>query len=165
MTFGQGTIYKHVGGKTEKHRVSGYRMYKSDKVISCETSVVQDGTCARGKVQASFKSDVYSVRLILSQVTGHVTNAKCTCKAGAVGQCKHIAAFLYQINDFKESGLQTIPVKLACTSKARIWGVPSKLPMKIQTKSFAELQFVNFVPGARKRTKISGQYQKEEGVL
>lgn len=30
--FGQNTIYGHVGGKTEKHRLAGYQMFKCDKV-------------------------------------------------------------------------------------------------------------------------------------
>jgi hypothetical protein len=30
--FGEGKIYQHLGGKTEKPRIAGYNMYKCKKV-------------------------------------------------------------------------------------------------------------------------------------
>ena len=41
--------------------------------------------------------------------------AKCFCKAGVGDCCKHVAATLFQIRDFVELGLSTVPDDRTCT--------------------------------------------------
>jgi uncharacterized Zn finger protein len=54
--------------------------------------------------------------------TGTKKHGQCSCKAGAMGLCKHIAALLFTINDYKQSGQKEIKEEVACTEKPRQWG-------------------------------------------
>ena len=69
-------------------------------------------------VSTSMKSASYQIYVHLNQVNGEVEYAKCCCKAGQGGCCKHVAALLYTILDFTNLNLQNIPVELTCTGAA-----------------------------------------------
>ena len=60
------------------------------------------------------KNQVYTVYVHLLQDGGKVLKANCSCKAGAGGCCKHVAATLFQIHDFVELGLSTVPDDKSC---------------------------------------------------
>ncbi|XP_028418783.1 uncharacterized protein LOC114544312 [Dendronephthya gigantea] len=71
------------------------------------------------------KSVSYPVYVHLNQVNGEVEYAKCSCKAGQGGCCKHVAALLYTILDFVNLNLKHVPVELTCTQLPQKWSVPS----------------------------------------
>ena len=70
------------------------------------------------------KNQVYTVYVHLLQDEGKVLKANCSCNAGAGGCCKHIAATLFQIHDFVELGLSTVPDDKSCTDVLQQWNVP-----------------------------------------
>ena len=67
----------------------------------------------------------YPVYVHLNQVDGEVENAKCSCKAGQGGCCKHVAALLHTILDFVNLNLKYVPTELTCTQVPQRWSVPS----------------------------------------
>ena len=79
----------------------------------------------KARVCASMKSVSYPVYVHLNQVDGEVENAKCSCKAGQGGCCKHVAALLYTILDFVNLNLKYVPTELTCTQAPQRWSVPS----------------------------------------
>lgn len=145
-SFSQGSIYKHIGGKTEKHRVAGYNMFKCNKVqqvlVRNENSTFE----IKSVVGASFGRDRYRVS-VKTSTDGNVLHGTCNCKAGAQGRCKHVGATLYQLNDYKESNMASIPEELACTERPRQWGV-KKQKQGTNTQCFDSLVFVKHIPGA-----------------
>ncbi len=76
-------------------------------------------------VKPSFKcTGKYSVIISLAKCSCCVTGAKCNCKAGAGGCCKHIAALLYSILDFTELGLKEIPQNKTFAEQPQPWHKP-----------------------------------------
>ena len=59
------------------------------------------------------------------QDTGEVIVARCTCVAGNGVCCKHVAAALFQMQDFIELELTEVPDDLTCTQILQEWHVPS----------------------------------------
>ena len=51
----------------------------------------------------------------LIQSTGEILYAVCNCQSGAGGFCKHVAAALYQLVDYKELDLKEVPDDKTCT--------------------------------------------------
>ena len=60
-------------------------------------------------VTASMRKIIYHVHIHLSQLSGSVLYGNCNCKSGLAGCCKHVAAALYQLIDFKMCGVKSIP--------------------------------------------------------
>ena len=67
----------------------------------------------KARVCASIKSSKYDVYVHLDKENGNVVYAKCSCKAGKGGCCKHVAALLYTLVDYSNMGLKEIPGELA----------------------------------------------------
>lgn len=82
----------------------------------------------------------------LGIVDGRVHDSRCSCKSGGNGICKHAAALLFKLNDYKQSGKQEIEQELACTENPREWGV-KKSRGTVVSRSFGELTFVKYEPG------------------
>lgn len=143
--FGQSTIYGHVGGTTEKHRLAGYQMFKCDKVQHVATRKIGSFFEIKSVVGASYSKVLYKP-FVSMDLSGNIYKASCTCKAGALGKCKHVAATLYQLNDYKETNVLEIPAAVACTEQPRKWGV-KKGKAPVISKSFSELVFVKHTPG------------------
>ncbi|CAC5369928.1 unnamed protein product [Mytilus coruscus] len=75
------------------------------------------------KVDASMKKEQRTVHVTLSNVSGAVLDASCTCPASALGRCNHVAAVLLFINKHvKEHGYDP----LACTAKPCEWNQGKK---------------------------------------
>lgn len=55
------------------------------------------------------KKDRNNVYTHLCQNSGNILYGKCSCKAGAGGCCKHIAALLFQLSECKQLDLKTVP--------------------------------------------------------
>lgn len=106
------------------------------------------------------KKQKYDVYVHLKSESGEVEYAKCNCKAGAGGCCKHVAAALYQIHDFVELGLKTIPDDRTCTDILQQWNVPTTAHYgKIQRFSelcFEKADFEKDRAGSRKRPLVRG---------
>ena len=51
---------------------------------------------------------------------------KCNCKACGSGCCKHVAALLYQLVEFKQLNLDFIPDYKTCTDQLQQWHVPGE---------------------------------------
>ena len=81
---------------------------------------------AKSKVCASMKSIQYNVYIPLDQATGDVVCAKCNCKAGQGGCCKHVATLLYTVLDYVNMGAVEVPPDLTCTHVGQKWNVPSR---------------------------------------
>ena len=75
---------------------------------------------------ASMKLKQYKVFIDLCQSTGEILYTKCHCKAGIGGCCKHVAASLYQLVDYKELDIKVVPETETCTDVLQIWHVPGK---------------------------------------
>jgi len=94
----------------------------------------------------------------LDQANGNVVNAKCNCKAGQGGSCKHVAALLYTILDYVNMDTKEIPRDLTCTQVGQKWHVPSGAN-KTEDKAFkfSSLVFEKSEEGKkRKRPLVKG---------
>lgn len=145
LSFGQGSIYKDIGGRTEKHRIAGYNMYKCNKLQHVLVRNDKSTFEIKSIVGASFSRDRYRVSVKIG-MDGTVLHGSCNCKAGAQGRCKHVGATLYQMNDYKDSNMASIPEYIACTEKPRQWGL-KKQKQGTTTQSFESLTFVKHIPG------------------
>jgi hypothetical protein len=112
-----------------RHKKMGYRLFKENYVNKFRVKPnIQSGKnklfLVKSLVCASMKNQVYTVYVHLLQDEGNVLKANCSCKAGAGGCCKHVAATLFQIHDFVELGLSTVPDDKSCTDVLQQWNVP-----------------------------------------
>ena len=111
-------------------------------------------------VAASMKKDKYTVYVHLCQKTGDVLYAKCNCKAGAGGCCKHVAAVLYQLVEYRELNLKTVPDDKTCTDVLQKWHVPGEAtstnPIKFSDLTFAKADINKDTNKSRKRPLVSG---------
>jgi len=84
---------------------AGYWLFKDDHVKIVRFHPGSGTKCfCSAIVQASFKSATnYSTSVCLHKLNGSVVGARCKCKAGAGGCCKHIAALLYCILEFSSN--------------------------------------------------------------
>ncbi len=100
-----------------KHKEAGYRLFKDNHVMMVRFNPANDNFCIfHAYVKPSFKNTgKYSTIVALAKSSGHVAGAKCNCKAGGGGCCKHVAALLYNILDYTELGLNEIPPDKTCT--------------------------------------------------
>eukprot|EP00794_Sanderia_malayensis_P021058 gene21058-23113_t len=112
--------------RNKKH---GYRLWKEGYVRAVSVKPnVKGGSLlflVKSKVHASMKNVQYNVYVHLEQANGNVVYAKCNCKAGQGGFCKHVAALLYTILDYVNMDMKGIPRDLTCTQVGQKWHVPS----------------------------------------
>ncbi|XP_075543636.1 uncharacterized protein LOC142578107 [Dermacentor variabilis] len=83
-----------------------------------------------GKCIAQMKSADYDVRLTLSAKPRWIVEARCTCKAGCRGWCKHAAALALFVNNSVHS---------SCTDLPCAWLKPSSRPTVDTKKQTKEL--------------------------
>ena len=72
------------------------------------------------------KRKQHEVFIHLCHSTGEILYAKCHCKASAGGCCKHVAASLYQLVDYKELDIKVVPETETCTDVLQIWYMPGE---------------------------------------
>ncbi len=87
------------------------------------------------------KSVKYIVYCHLDQTTGDVDYAKCHCKAGEGGCCKHVAAVLYTLLDYTNLELKYVPEDVTCTQKLQQWNIPGKRITSSTAVKFDALEF------------------------
>jgi hypothetical protein len=112
-------------------------------------------------VAASMKRVKYDVYIHLCQNAGEIFYTKCSCKAGAGGCCKHVAATLYQLVDYKELDIVVIPDDKACTDVLQQWHDPGELNNS-EAILFSDLTFEKADAykdqfSTRKRPLVSGR--------
>ena len=113
-----------------KHKILGYQLFKEHYVKKvCVKPMVKGARLlfiVKCNVVASMKKYKYEVYVHLCQHTGEMFYAKCNCKAGAGGCCKHVAAVLYQLVDYKELDIKSVPDDKVCTELLQQWHVPGE---------------------------------------
>ena len=72
------------------------------------------------------KKNQYLNYVHLCQKEGDILYAKCNCKAGMGGCCKHVAAVLFQLNEYKQLNLNSVPFDKTCTEVLQQWHVPAE---------------------------------------
>jgi len=144
-----------------KHKEQGYRLFRDNHVMMVRFNPADDNYCIfHAYVKPSFKcTGKYSVIIYLAKRSGCVTGAKCNCKAGAGGCCKHVAALLYSILDFTELGLKEIPQDKTCTEQPQNWHKPKNTAAN-GPALFSEIQFVHHVYGKRKAEDCALRIEK-----
>ena len=77
-----------------------------------------------------------------------VCSAACTCPAGIgigdFGNCDHVGALLFGLEDFNRRGLKTLTLQESCTSKLSAWNVPRdslSAPLPIDQKTIQKISF------------------------
>ena len=145
-----------------KHKEAGFRLFKDDHVKKvrfhpgCGTKCF---CCAL--VQASFKSSTsYSTSVCLHKLNSSVIGARCRCKAGAGGCCKHVAALLYYILDISNLHLKHIPNDRTCTDKPQQWNVAKEF--KGGPVLFSDILFVHHTFGKRKAEEEESRMAKRK---
>eukprot|EP00112_Aurelia_sp_Birch-Aquarium-sp1_P006640 Seg1729.3 transcript_id=Seg1729.3/GoldUCD/mRNA.D3Y31 product="hypothetical protein" protein_id=Seg1729.3/GoldUCD/D3Y31 len=116
--------------KVYRNKKHGYRLWKEGYVrgVLVKPNIKAKKTLfiVRAKVHASMKSCHYDVYVHLDQCDGEVLFAKCNCKAGQGGCCKHVAALRYALLDFINMDAKEVPKDLTCTQVGQRWNVPSE---------------------------------------
>ena len=95
----------------------------------------------KSSIAASMKSTKYVVYCHLNQETGDLTHAKCSCKAGLGGDCKHVAAPFYTPFDYSNLGLSYIPENTICTQVLQKWNIPGRKLNSNVAVNFSDMQF------------------------
>ncbi|XP_065068608.1 uncharacterized protein LOC135693945 [Rhopilema esculentum] len=118
--------------KAYRNKTQGYKLWKEGYVrcVFVKPNLIQnDNTLflVRVRVYASMKTNSYKVYAHLDQDKGDVIFAKCDCKAGQGGCCKHAAALLYTLVDYVNMDLQDVPQELTCTQVGQKWQIPSSV--------------------------------------
>ncbi len=144
-----------------KHKEAGYRLFKDNHVMMVRFNPANDNFCIfHAYVKPSFKNTgKYSTIVALAKSSGHVAGAKCNCKAGGGGCCKHVAALLYNILDYTELGLNEIPPDKTCTELPQQWHKPKNITYN-GPALFSEIQFVHHVYGKRKAEECALRMEK-----
>ena len=122
-----GLVEKPSNNKDEK---LGYCLFKEGYIKNTQVKPnIPNGNggksfIVKATVHATMKKLNYTVYVHLNQETGDVIRGHCSCKAGKGGQCKHVAAMLYQIIDYVQLELLEVPSSLTCTQVLQQWNVP-----------------------------------------
>lgn len=132
-----------------KHRDSGWNFHKSGKVRYAEFKMdIDDSTLLiRADVEASFDRGVvtgntkkkYPVHIICNKHCGTICGARCVCKAGLGGFCKHVAAVLFHVMDYQRRGENVISRTAASTSALQTWHQP-----KVQGQACIKFDNIDF---------------------
>ena len=161
---GSSTIPKtSTGPKAHRNKKHGYRLWKEGYVRSIFVKPNVKAECmlflVKAKVHASMKNVQYTVYAHLNQLDGDVMEAKCNCKAGQGGCCKHVSALLFTLLDYSNMDAKEIPSDLTCTQVAQKWHVPSSANMTLtKAVKFSDVLFEKAEDGKkRKRPIVSGE--------
>ena len=113
-----------------KHKILGYQLFKENFIKKLRVKPMVIATkplfVVKCSVAAAMKRIQYDIYIHLCENTGEVFYAKCKCKAGAGGCCKHVAAALYQLVDYKELDIKSVPDDKTCTDLLQQWHVPGE---------------------------------------
>ena len=141
----ESSVDKKTKGATRNKKL-GYKLFKAGYVnaVTVKADVVMGGVnmfLVRGIVNAHMKKDDYTVYVHLNSESSKVVHSSCKCPGGVEGCCKHVAAVLFQLLDYRELELTKVPVQLLCTEKLQSWYVPSLCPEKRGAVLFEDMLF------------------------
>ena len=103
--------------------------FKEERYLSADTiftGTSEEGFLVKSKCKASMKKEYHSQNVTLQHETGNIISAYCTCKTGKSSYCNHIMALLLELAEYSLYELTEVPSEVACTSKARKWGIPGE---------------------------------------
>ena len=148
-----------IGPKAFRNKKQGYRLWEEGYVRNIFVKPNVAAKCklflVKAKVHASMKNIQYTVYVHLDQISGEVKEAKCNCKAGQGGCCKHAAALLYTLLDFTNMDLKEIPADMTCTQVAQKWHVPSTANMTLpKAVKFTDSLFEKAEEGKKRKRPI-----------
>ena len=149
-----------------RHKIQGYKLWKEGyvkKVFSKPDILcgVKRLFMVKANVSASMKQQNYLVYCHLEQLSGEVVFSKCKCKCGGGGVCKHVAALLYQLLDYKNLELKEIPDDVTCTQVLQQWSIPSSSgttkAVKFEELTFEKADYTRDKENKRKRPLVQGK--------
>ena len=108
---------------TNKPMKRGKEFLKSNYIFDLKDCQRNASYFLKATVWASYSNDDYKVMVEISQDSGFVRDASCTCTANAMGRCSHVAGLLYKL---EEHLLKHGPEPMTCTSKKSYWGQGKK---------------------------------------
>lgn len=149
-----------------KHKTSGYQLFKDGYVkkvkvkghfvINNDSRFIINNQCT-----ATMKATTYNVVIHLSETDGHVLYAFCPCKSGAGGSCKHVAATLYQLVEYKELDIKSVPADKTCTDVLQAWHIPGEGSntgaLKFSALTFYKADLSKDLNNKRKRPVVTGK--------
>ncbi|XP_064479639.1 uncharacterized protein LOC135392914 [Ornithodoros turicata] len=98
-------------------------------VFAVEERVHDDAVSLHAKCVSQVKdSVVYEITVRLDSVSRTLSEARCTCKAGIQGKCKHAAAVCIHINSAQDN-----------FKTPQAWGKPNQKPQRDQEKTIPTL--------------------------
>ena len=121
--------YKHILFKSTAYKkLKAFQFFQEGFIRKIDVAKDKDFTFFDVRVKASMKTKLYKVIVKLSNKSGDVCSAACSCPAGiglhGFGNCNHVGGVLFALEDFNRHGLQEYPSAVSCTSKLSSWNVP-----------------------------------------
>ena len=122
--------FKHIWLKSTAYKkLKSFNFFYEGFIRKIQVAREQSFTYFDVRIKASMKRTLYKIFLKLSNSSGDVLSAACTCPAGiglgGFGNCNHVGAVLFALEDFNRKGLQKFPEPVSCTSMLSSWNVPS----------------------------------------
>ena len=127
--------YKHIMLKSTSYKkLKAFQFFQEGFIRKIDVAKDIDFTYFDVRVKASMKTKLYKVMVKLSNKSGDVCSAACSCPAGiglhGFGNCNHVGGVLFALEDFNRHGLQEYPTAVSCTSKLSSWNVPNASALK-----------------------------------
>ena len=127
--------FKHILLKSTAYKkLKAFKFFYEGFVKKVDVAKGENVTFLDVRVKASMRKKLYKVILKLSNESGDVCSAACTCPAGigigGFGNCNHVGGVLSALEDFNRRGLQEYPSAVPCTSKLSAWNVPNSSALK-----------------------------------
>ena len=127
--------YKHILLKSTAYKkLKAFQFFQEGFIRKIDVAKDDDFTFFDVRVKASMKAKLYKVIVKLSNKSGDVCSAACSCPAGiglhGFGNCNHVGGVLFALEDFNRHGLQEYPSAVSCTSKLSSWNVPNASALK-----------------------------------
>ena len=152
---------------TAKPLKRGETFLKSKNILKVEDCAKSGHYFLKAKIMASYSTTDYYVTITLSQASGFVRDASCTCKASAMGRCSHVTAILLGLEDY----LTKRNSDVSCTSVPCTWNrgrQKRKTPKRVQELSYSNkkrkcVEVINFDP--RAPSTVQGESQLTESLL
>jgi hypothetical protein len=115
-----------------KHKKKGYQLFKDKyvKQVMVKADVKKENEQLFYIVKGCVRKANYVVYIHVNQVTGEISYANCTCKAGKGGCCAHVVALLFQIIECIQMDFKAIPDDITCTQLLQQWHVPKNNELK-----------------------------------
>ena len=127
--------FKHILLKSTAYKkLKAFQFFYEGFIKKVDVAKGENVTFFDVRVKASMRKKLYKVILQLSNKSGDVCAAACTCPAGigigGFGNCNHVGGVLFALEDFNRRGLQEYPSAVSCTSKLSAWNVPNSSALK-----------------------------------